>query len=81
MEALTPVLEGIKIHKDESGPEFRTLWDQLNSIKSQLSSLRGETYVSSPLSSTSAPLRSAPLTLESYVSPSVIEKEAKASNS
>lgn len=41
---------------------------------------RGEIY-SSPMPSIPAPLSSAPLALEQYVSPSVIEKEARASNS
>jgi len=78
LESMTPILERMSIHKDEEdSPTYRALWDQLDNIKSQLSVLRGEeTYVPPPRS-----LATTPLTLENYVSPSVTEKETKASNS
>jgi len=70
------ILDGINIQGDEGGPEFRELWEQLNSVKSKLSSLRGVVFAPPPMPTTQAPRRSTQLTLEQYVSLSVIGKEA-----
>lgn len=91
MGALSPLLEGMSLQEDTGGQAYRQLWEQANAIKSMLCSLRGETFVPPPMPAVSASYGFGPgsigtanparLSIEQYVSPSVIDKEAGASRS
>lgn len=91
LEALTPFLEGMSLQEDKSGPAYRRLWEQANAVKSKLCSLRGEVYIPPPMPTTLASYGFGPgrlgtvipaqSSVDQYVSPSIIDKEAEASRS
>jgi len=76
---LTPILNQLSIRKEEEGPEIDALKERKHVIVNQISTLCGGSRLRDPPPTLTVALATAPLTDEMYVSPSVIEREAKAS--